>query len=82
MYGRICFLSGFFMFVCAFNRFLCFRVKSFFYDAKYRLFFGFVILSEDLDDLGGLLKSEFIAALNPLLTLRGRNESVVPMDSP
>ena len=64
------FLSGFFLFVCAFNRFLCFRVKSFFYDAKYMRFFGFVILSEDLDDLGGLLKSAFIAALNPLLLSR------------
>ena len=61
------FLSGFFLFVCAFNRFLCFRVKSFFYDVKYKRFFGFVILSEDLDDLGGLLKSAFGAAFNPLL---------------
>ena len=61
------FLSGFFLFVCAFNRILCFRVKSFFYDVKYRRFFGFVILSEDLEDLGGLLKSAFIAAFNHLL---------------
>ena len=63
------FLSGFFMFVCAFNRFLCFRVKSFFYDVKYRRFFGFLILGEDLDDLGGLLKSAFIAAFNHLLII-------------
>ena len=55
------------MFVCAFNRFLCFRVKSFFYDVKYRRFFGFVILSEDLNDLGGLLKNAFNSALLLLL---------------
>ena len=55
------------MFVCAFNRFLCFRVKSFFYDVKYRRFFGFLILGEDLDDLGGFLKSAFILSLFLLL---------------
>ena len=49
---EIVFLSGFFLFVCAFNRFLCFTVKSFFYDVKYRRFFGFIILCEDLEDLG------------------------------
>ena len=49
---EIVFLSGFFLFVCAFNRILCFTVKSFFYDVKYRRFFGFIILCEDLEDLG------------------------------
>ena len=63
VYGRNCFLSGFFLFVCTFNRILCFTVKSFFYDAKYRRFFGFHILSEDLDDLGGFLKNAFILSL-------------------
>ena len=58
----------FFLFVCAFNRILCFRVKSFFYDAKYRLFFGFVILGEDLNDLSGFLKSEFGRSFFYLLT--------------
>ena len=69
VYGRIYFLSGFFLFVCAFNRILCFTVKRFFYDAKYRRFFGFIILGEDLDDLGGFLESAFILSLFLILFL-------------
>ena len=65
--AEIVFLSGFFLFVCAFNRFLCFRVKSFLYDVKYRRFFGFIILCEVLDALGGFGSVGFISAFSILL---------------